>query len=126
MPQPLPLQQPPPVSVDDGPVELVGRPAAATRIQEFIRRAASLDGGVLIAAEDGCDVDALAAELHARGRHATGPFVVVECANDAATLERDVFGTPGGDGFDLETVSPGSRIAAPRGGVIFLPHAPAF
>ena len=102
------------------PVELVGRSAAIAKVHEFIRRAASLDGGVLIAAEDGAAVDSVAAELHARGRHSTGPYVAVDCAADGAVLDRQLFGTTTGDGFDLESVAPGSLVALARGGLVFL------
>src|SRR5689334_21270191 len=90
------------------PVELVGRSAAIAKVHEFLRRAASLDGGVLIAAEDGASVDSIAAELHARGRHPSGPYVAVDCAADGAVLDRQLFGTTTGDGFDLESVAAGS------------------
>src|SRR5262249_39284304 len=75
-------------------VELIGRSNAIVRVQEFVRRAASFEGGVLIAAEEGSSADSLARELHARGRHAAGPFVEVNCADpDVTRLERALFGT---------------------------------
>ena len=102
------------------PVELVGRSAAIAKVHEFLRRAASLDGGVLIAAEDGAAVDSVAAELHARGRHASGPYVAIDCAADGSFLDRHLFGTTTGDGFDLESVAPSSVVAHVRGGLMFL------
>ena len=110
----------PPVGTHSPPIELVGRSAAIAMVHEFLRRAASLDGGVLIAAEDGCAVDSVVVELHARGRYASGPFVAVDCAADGAFLDRLLFGTASGDGFDLEAVAPSSRIAHARGGFLFL------
>jgi DNA-binding NtrC family response regulator len=103
-------------------LELTGRSPAITRVQEFIRRAAAVEGGVLITAERGCAVDSLARELHARSRHADGPYVVVDCAAaDAAAIDRALFGTGQPDGSaELESVSRDSRIAAARGGVLFL------
>ena len=103
-------------------MELIGESAAIARVQEFLKRAASLDGGVLIAAEEGCEVDTIAGELHARGRRSGGPFFVVDCAQDGASLDRQLFGTAAGDGFDLEAVTPASGIALARGGTIFLRH----
>jgi DNA-binding NtrC family response regulator len=101
-------------------IELVGHSPAADRIREYVRRAASVDGGVLIAAEEGSAVDSIAAELHARGRHRSGPFVAIECTADGGCVERQLFGTPSGDGFDLETVAPDCGIARARGGMMFL------
>jgi two-component system, NtrC family, nitrogen regulation response regulator NtrX len=105
-----------------GAAELVGRSAAVTRVQELVRRAAALDGGVLLTAEAGTAVDSVARELHARSRHSTGPYVIVECANgDAARLDRVLFGETSEDApTDLEPVSSDSRIAAARGGILFL------
>jgi DNA-binding NtrC family response regulator len=103
-------------------LELTGRSPAITRVQEFIRRAAAVDGGVLITAERGCAVDSLARELHAQSRHADGPYVVVDCAAaDAAAIDRALFGAGQPDGSaELESVSRDSRIAAARGGLLFL------
>ncbi len=101
-------------------IELLGHSPAAAKVQEFVRRAASLDGGVLIAAEEGSEVEPIAMELHARGRHRTGPLIAIDCTEDGACVERDLFGTAGGDGFDLETVAPDSGIARAHGGTMFL------
>ena len=62
------------VRPSDGAVELIGRSPAITRVQELIRRGALLDGGALITAEPGADVEAVARELHLRGRHSTAPL----------------------------------------------------
>jgi DNA-binding NtrC family response regulator len=104
-------------------VELLGCSSVIGRVREFVRRAASGDGGVLIAAEDGSAVDSLAQELHARSRFASGPYVAVDCAADPGVVDRELFGGDHADGrFDLETVSRDSRIASARGGVVFLQH----
>lgn len=104
------------------PVELVGESPAATRLQELVRRAAALDAGVLLTAEPGVAVDSVAHELHARGRRSTGPLVVVDCqAADAARVDRALFGVPDATAdTDLEPVAGDSRIAAARGGTLFL------
>src|SRR5438093_3707021 len=105
-----------------GALELVGRSAAITRVQELVRRAAALDGGVLLTAEAGTAVASVARELHACSRHSAAPYVIVECAaGDAARLDRMLFGVTAADApTDLESVSNDSRIAAARGGVLFL------
>lgn len=103
-------------------IELTGRSATISRVHEFIRRAALADGGVLITAEQGCAVESLARELHARGRHAAGPFVAVECAaSDSSAIDRALFGVSTSDaGTELEPITGSSRIAEARGGVLFL------
>jgi DNA-binding NtrC family response regulator len=109
-------------------LELAGPSPAITRVQELVRRAASLDVGVLLTAERGADVDSVARELHERSRRATAPFVVVECdGGDAPRLGQLLFGSlsPGSPGSalvptDLEPVARDSRLAAARGGTLFL------
>ena len=103
-------------------IELTGGSAAICRVHEFIRRAATVDGGVLITAEQGCAVDSLAVELHSRGRHASGPFVRIDCATaDSGAIERALFGVATtAEPSDLESVTDASQIAAARGGLLFL------
>src|SRR5688572_29191465 len=102
-------------------IELVGRSAAIGRVHELVRRSALLDTGVLIVGERGADVRSVAREIHALSRPAAA-WIAIECgASDAAHLERALFGVPRGRlSSDLESVSPDSRIAAARGGTLFL------
>ena len=106
----------------DGAVELVGRSTAIARVQELIRRGASLDGGALITAEPGAGVEAVARELHLRGRPATAPYVVLNCdAGDPASVDRLLFGQPPPVApTDLESVGADSCIATARGGTLYL------
>lgn len=102
-----------------GAVEFVGQSAAMGRVQELVRRVAAHEGGVLLVAGRGTDVESVAREMHLRGRHASAPFVRVNCA--AAGAERTLFGDSTGEApLDLETASAGSPIAAARGGTLFL------
>jgi len=102
-----------------GALELVGRSAPIGRVQEFVRRIAALDSGVLIVAERGADIESIARELHARGRSASAPFVAIECG--AEGLDRLLFGDPPGHvPPDLDSVSSDSRVAAARSGTLFL------
>lgn len=106
----------------DGAVELIGRSAAIARVQELIRRAATLDGGTLITAEAGAGVEGVARELHQRGRAPSAPYVAVPCdADDSASVDRVLFGHVPADGpTDLESVGADSSIAAARGGTLYL------
>jgi len=103
-------------------IELVGDSPAAVRSQELVRRAAAVDAAVLLTAEPGVAAESVAHELHLHGRRATGPFVAIECqACDAAAIDQLLFGpnTVAAD-TDLESVSGDSRLAAARGGTLFL------
>jgi len=105
--------------VRTGALELVGRSTAIVRVHEFVRRLAAVDGGVLVVAERGADVESLARDLHARSRSASAPFVAVDCGADG--LDRLLFGEPAGEApTDLESVSADSRVAAACGGTLFL------
>jgi two-component system, NtrC family, nitrogen regulation response regulator NtrX len=102
--------------------ELVGRSAAITRVQELVRRAAGSNGGVLLVAHRGGDVESVARELWARTVRTAGDFQRVECGGaDAARLDRLLFGVPAATTpVDLENVAPDSRIALAAAGVLFL------
>jgi len=106
----------------DGAAELIGRSAAITRVQELIRRGAAVDGAALITAEAGVGVEAVARELHQRGRAPAAPYVAVHCdAADPVSVDRLLFGQPaGGAATDLESVSADSSVAAARGGTLYL------
>jgi len=104
------------------PTELIGGSAAIGRVQELMRRTASLDSGVLLVGERGADTPAIARELHARSRPPGAPWIVVDCgADDAARIDRRLFGTARNHGpTDLESVSSDSQTVAARGGTLFL------
>jgi DNA-binding NtrC family response regulator len=110
------------IRASDGPVELVGRSPAITRVQELIRRGAPLEGGALITAEAGADVEAVAHELHLRGRPSSSPYVALDCAaGNPASVDLLLFGDPPPVvPTDLEAVAPDSCIAVARGGTLFL------
>src|SRR5438309_6570347 len=105
-----------------GALELVGRSIAIARVQEVVRRNASLESGVLIVGERGVEAESVARELHARSRPPLTSWIAVECGtSDVAHLEWVLFGAPPGlTTGDLESVSADSRIAAARGGMLFL------
>ncbi len=106
-------------------IELVGQSASIARVQELVRRAALLETGVLIVAERGADAESVARELHARSRSAASPWIAIECASgDSARLDRLLFGRgPDNAPTDLESISRDSRLAAARGGTLFLQDA---
>jgi DNA-binding NtrC family response regulator len=105
-------------------LELVGASAATARSQRLVQRAAALDCGVLIVGEPGVDLSGVAREMHLRGREPGAPFVVVDCSAGPGTqLERRLFGSRStAASADLDGVSADSRVAAARGGTLFLQH----
>ena len=81
-----------------GAIEMLGESPAIVRVQELVRRAANLDGCVLITAETGSAVDSMVRDLHAQSRKSPAAFVAVDCAiSDPARVERLLFGAPPGD-----------------------------
>jgi two-component system nitrogen regulation response regulator NtrX len=101
--------------------ELVGRSLAVARVQEHVDRAARAEGGVLLVAPAGVDVESVARELH-RQEGRSAPFERVECGiAEPARLERVLFGASAPAVLsDLEWVASDSRIAATLGGTMFL------
>jgi DNA-binding NtrC family response regulator len=90
-----------------------------SRVDELIRRVAALDAPCLLTARRGCDADSLAREIHGRSARSAAVFVAVSCG--APAIERTLFGEPDGQPpSDLETLSADCRIAAARGGTLFL------
>jgi two-component system nitrogen regulation response regulator NtrX len=102
--------------------ELVGRSAAIARTQDLVCRAALAEGGVLLLAPRGADVDSVARGLHEQASRPSGVFQRVDCAAaDPSRLERLLFGAaPAVIPADLEWAARDSRIAAARGGTLFL------
>lgn len=103
----------------DIPVELVGSSAAITRLDELVRRVAALEDSCLLTARRGADVQPLAREIHDRSARRTMPFVAVACGVPA--IERALFGEADGvPPHDLDSLTTDCRIAAARGGTLFL------
>jgi len=101
--------------------ELVGESPAIARVRDLLDHAAAQHGCVLITAEPGILVAAVAEELHRRSRNG-GPFVAVDCTSgDAGRVERALFGiSPPAAAIDLEWASDDSPIARARNGTLFL------
>ncbi len=122
MPETLFAEATPATAGAGSSVELVGESPTIMRVKELVRRATTIDGGVLITGEAGVAVESIAANLHARSRHATGAYVMVDCdASEPAQLDQLLFGSVAGHApLDLEAVSGDSRVAPARGGTLFL------
>ena len=104
-----------------GSPELVGSSAPVSRLRELVRRTAAREGGVLLVAERGVDLESVARELHDCGRQAAGPFVAFVGHTGTTGIDRRLFGDPPADApHDLEAVTASSPIGAARGGTLFL------
>jgi DNA-binding NtrC family response regulator len=100
-------------------LELIGHSPAIARVHERLRLAVSEEGSVLLVAEHGVGVDAIARELHERRPQPHGPFIAIDCAREGSRVETTLFGGSA-SGADLETIAPGAQLAAARGGTLFL------
>jgi two-component system nitrogen regulation response regulator NtrX len=103
------------------PYELVGSSSAVRDCVAQLERIAADDRNVLITAEPGLDVEAVARAVHARGSRRAGPFVVLGSDGSAAELERAMFGPPQrkpSGGF--EQIAPASALYRASGGVLFV------
>jgi DNA-binding NtrC family response regulator len=102
-------------------VELVGQSLAIVRVNDLLRHASATESPVLLVGELGADVASVARELHERSRQPGAPFVSVDCTSEPARLDLLLFGAPLNDGeVHLEAVALDGRIAAARGGTLFL------
>jgi DNA-binding NtrC family response regulator len=102
-------------------VELAGQSPAIARVHELLRHVSATESAVLLVAEQGADVASVARELHERSRQPGVPFISVDCTRERARLDLLLFGTPPADGvLDLEAIAPDGRVAAARGGTLFL------
>jgi DNA-binding NtrC family response regulator len=101
------------------PLVLVGRSDAVTRLRGEIQAAAGARC-VLIEAEAGLEVGAIARDVHRR--RSNGPFVAVECAAaEPGRVERELFGETRRDpGLDLEPILTTSAVARASGGTLYL------
>lgn len=109
------------------PADLAGSSDAIRLARDVIARAAARDGGVLLVAERGYDLEAIAREVHARGPGAGGPFAVLDCGMpEVAAVERALFGNVsvpgrrGGRAEGLETLGAGALVVTTGGGTLLL------
>ena len=102
------------------PLELRGDSSAIRHVRALVRQAASSAGPILILAERGFDIDAVAGEIHRLS--SGGPFVTLDCESmHAQAAERALFGeAPRRASASLECVADGSALASARGGTILL------
>jgi DNA-binding NtrC family response regulator len=102
-------------------VELAGQSLAIARVNELLRHASASESAVLLVAEQGADVASVARELHERSRQPGAPFISVDCTRESARLDLLLFGAPTSEGdVHIESVASDGRIAAARGGTLFL------
>ncbi|HEX2343259.1 MAG TPA: sigma 54-interacting transcriptional regulator [Vicinamibacterales bacterium] len=106
------------------PPDLTGSSDAVRLARDRIGKAAAREGGALLVAERGYDLEAIAREAHVS---ASGPFATLDCAMpDVSEVERSLFGTatvPGRRGARaeaLETVGESALLVTTSGGTLLL------
>jgi two-component system, NtrC family, response regulator AtoC len=88
--------------------DLIGESPAMREVTELLGRIAETDTPVLITGESGTGKEIVARALHARGAHASGPFVPVNCAAIPENLiESELFGHTRGAFTDARSARPG-------------------
>jgi DNA-binding NtrC family response regulator len=76
-----------------GDSTMIGRSAAAVRLNEEIGKVAAVPSAVLITGESGTGKELVARELHRRGAHPASPFIALNCAALPENLvEAELFG----------------------------------
>jgi len=102
------------------PPALLGESDAVRRARAVLERPGG--GPLLILADEGLDVAAVARHVHDRTR-AGQPFVTVDCAQPGAdALDTALFGVRSRGAAELETLGAGSALLAARRGTVFLEH----
>ena len=99
---------------------LVGRSASFGKMLSLVMRVAPTDAAVLLLGETGTGKELLARLVHEAGRHATGPFVAVDCSGLTESLfESELFGYEKG-AFTGASHRKIGLIEAASGGTLFL------
>jgi DNA-binding NtrC family response regulator len=109
------------------PADLAGSSDAVRLARERVSVAASREGGglgILLVADRGFDLAAIAREIHGRGRGDAAPFETLDCAADG--VERALFGRAGRPAGKaarneaLDALGADARLVAARGGTLLL------
>jgi two-component system, NtrC family, response regulator AtoC len=99
---------------------LIGRSRAMRMLTSLISNAAPTQASVLITGESGTGKELVARAIHARSKHAAGPFIGINCgALPESLLESELFGHVRGAFTDAKEAKDGLLIAA-DGGTLFL------
>lgn len=99
---------------------LVGRSASFSRMLSLVMRVAPTEAAVLLLGETGTGKELVARLVHEAGRHADGPFVVVDCSGLTETLfESELFGYEKG-AFTGAGHRKTGLVEAANGGTLFL------
>jgi two-component system response regulator AtoC len=98
----------------------IARSKVMRALADQIRRFARSDSNVLIAGETGAGKNAVARELHLRGKRAKLPFVTIDCPSLSATLiDSELFGHERG-AFTDAVVARAGRFEQAGSGTVYL------
>jgi DNA-binding NtrC family response regulator len=104
------------------PFELAGVSDAVRQAHAQLDQALAGERHILVVAERGLDVEAVARAIHARSARKGGPFVVLRLDGGAGEMERALFGAGArASTRDVEQVGSGSALLRAGGGVLFVP-----
>ncbi len=99
---------------------MIGESRPMKRVYDLISRLSDSDAPVLISGESGTGKELVAKALHDGSRHASGPFVAINCAAVPSTLlESTLFGHVKGAFTDAKTSQRGLFLEA-HGGTLLL------
>jgi DNA-binding NtrC family response regulator len=108
---------------------IVANSPAMQQVMVQARRASDSRSGVLVTGETGSGRQMVARAVHAAFEDgARRPFISVDCAGDADSVERVLFGVPGERRSESSTasapepISGACALVAARGGTLFLAH----
>ncbi len=108
------------LSPPPGATTLRGASAEIEKVRRLIERISDSDAIVLISGESGTGKELAARALHDQSRHASGPFVAINCAAvPEALLESELFGHVKGAFTDARGARRGLFLKA-NGGTLFL------
>ena len=116
------------LAVDTFPsvLELMGVSPSAERSRRVVLQASQRSRPVLLTAESGLDVVAVARAMHDASGRASGPFVAVDCAShEASSIDHKLFGAHNGaTNGGLEQLGEDSVLASAFGGTFVMANLP--
>jgi len=112
--------EPLPVSQESAFEQLLGTSVAMRRVFATLERVGPTDATVLVEGESGTGKELVAEALHATGRRAREPFVIVDCgALPAGVIESELFGHEKG-AFTGAVATRAGAFEQAHGGTLFL------
>jgi DNA-binding NtrC family response regulator len=101
--------------------EVAGQSETTVALRDAVRRAADVEGHVLIQGQAGAGTQQVARLVHLASRRATRPFIVLDCrVHSAESLQRELLGETAAETYDTSEVGTAGRLATCAGGSLLL------